>query len=133
MPATMIETGCTARVNRLRERVLDTLPSVCAERGLLVTEAHKKYAADPTVLRRAKALAHVLDHMTIRIDEGELIVGNQASARRAAPLFPEYEADFLVNEVDEFAHRRADVYTVSAEVKRAIVEQIGPYWHGNTL
>jgi formate C-acetyltransferase len=129
----MTETGCTARVTRLRERVLDTLPSVCAERGLLVTEAHKKYAADPTVLRRAKALAHVLDHMTIRIDEGELIVGNQASAPRAAPLFPEYEADFLVNEVDEFAHRRADVYTVSADVKRAILEEIGPYWHGNTL
>ena len=133
MLAAMIETGCTARVSRLRERVLDTLPSVCAERGLLVTEAHKTYAADPTVLRRAKALAHVLDHMTIRIDEGELIVGNQASAPRAAPLFPEYEADFLVDEVDEFAHRRADVYTVPADVKCAILEQIGPYWHGNTL
>ncbi|MGA2118655.1 MAG: formate C-acetyltransferase/glycerol dehydratase family glycyl radical enzyme [Bryobacteraceae bacterium] len=120
-------------MSRLRQCVLDTLPSVCAERGLLVTEAHEKYTADPTVLRRAKALAHVLDHMTIRIDQGELIVGNQASAPRAAPLFPEYEADFLVNEVDEFAHRRADVYTVSAEVKRAILEEICPYWHGNTL
>ena len=133
MLATMTETGCTARVSRLRERILDTTPSVCAERGLLVTEAHQRYAADPPVLRRAKALAHVLDHMTIRIDEGELIVGNQASAPRAAPLFPEYEADFLVNEVDEFAHRRADVYTVSADVKRAILEEIGPYWRGNTL
>ena len=133
MLATMTETGCTARVSRLRERVLDTTPSVCAERGLLVTEAHKKYSADPPVVRRAKALAQVLDHMTIRIEEGELIVGNQASAPRAAPLFPEYETDFLVKEVDEFAHRRADVYTVSPEVKRAILEEIGPYWHGNTL
>jgi len=133
MSATMIESSRTVRVETLRERVLSTTPSVCAERGLLVTEAHEKFAADPPVLRRAKALAHVLDNMTIFINEGELIVGNQASAQRAAPLFPEYGADFLVDEVDEFAHRRADVYTVSAEVKRAIVDKIGPYWHGKTL
>src|SRR5580700_9456361 len=133
MLATMTPNVCTNRVQRLRERVLDTTPSICAERGLLVTEAYEMYAADPPVLRRAKALSHVLDHMTIRIDEGELIVGNQASAPRAAPLFPEYEADFLVKEVDEFAHRRADVYTVSADVKRAILEEIGPWWHGQTL
>ncbi len=133
MIATMRESGRTARVSRLRDRLLDSTPSVCAERGLLVTEAHQRYAADSPVLRRAKALAHVLDHMSIRIDEGELIVGNQASAPRAAPLFPEYEADFLVNEIHEFAHRRADVYTVSADVKRAILDEIGPYWHGKTL
>ncbi len=129
----MTKNGCTARVSRLRERILNTTPSVCAERGLLVTEAHRRYAADPPVLRRAKALAHVLDHMTIRIDEGELIVGNQAGAPRAAPLFPEYEVDFLVQEVDEFARRPADVFTVPADVKRAILEGIGPYWHGRTL
>jgi pyruvate formate-lyase/glycerol dehydratase family glycyl radical enzyme len=133
MHTTMIESGCTARVSRLRDLVLNTTPSVCAERGLLVTEAYKLYAADPPVLRRAKALAHVLNHMSIHIYEGELIVGNQASAPRAAPLFPEYGADFLVDEVDEFARRRADVYTVSADVKRAILDTIGPYWHGKTL
>ena len=118
--------GCTPRVERLRERVLDTRPSVSAERGLLVTEAYELYAADPPVLRRAKALARVLDHMTIYVDEGELITGNQASAPRAAPLFPEYAVDFLVDEIDEFPRRRADVYTVSDEVKRVILDRIGP-------
>ena len=133
MTETTAPTGCTTRVQRLRERVLDTTPSVCAERGLLVTEAYEMYAPDPPVLRRAKALAHILDHMTIRIDEGELIVGNQASAPRAAPLFPECAIDFLVDEIDEFPHRRADVYTVSPEVKQAILGKIGPYWRGKTL
>lgn len=133
MTPTMTATACSARVNRVRDRLLDTTPSVCAERGLLVTEAHERYAADPPVLRRAKALANVLDHMTVRIDEGEVIVGNQASAPRAAPLFPEYAVDFLVDEIDEFPNRRADVYTVSADVKRAILDEIGPYWRGKTL
>ncbi len=64
---------------------------------------------------------------------GEIIVGNQASALRAAPLFPEYLVDFLADEIDEFAHRRADVFEVSPEVKAHILNTIVPAWHGKTL
>jgi formate C-acetyltransferase len=133
MTEIMVERGPTARVQQRRERVLDSTPCLCAERGLLVTEAYEKYAADPPVLRRAKALAHVLDQMTIWIEEGEIIVGNQASAPRAAPLFPEYAVDFLLDEIDEFPRRQADVFTVSPQVSEAIVGKIGPYWRGKTL
>jgi len=125
--------GSTERVARLRERLLNTTPSLCAERGLLVTEAYEKYQADPPVLRRAKALAHTLEHMTVSIAPEEIIVGNQASAPRAAPLFPEYLVDFLENEIDEFPHRRADVFEVSPDVKAHILETIVPAWRDKTL
>jgi formate C-acetyltransferase len=125
--------GSTERVYRLREELLHTTPSLCAERGLLVTEAYQTYRADPPVLRRAKALAHVLANMSITIAPGELIVGNQASAPRAAPLFPEYLVDFLADEIDDFAHRRADVFEVSPEVKQHILTTIVPAWRGQTL
>jgi pyruvate formate-lyase/glycerol dehydratase family glycyl radical enzyme len=125
--------GCSPRVQRLRERVLNTEPSICAERGLLVTEAYERHAADPTVLRRAKAFAHTLDHMSIAIDEGELVVGNQASAPRAAPLFPEYLVDFLAEEIDEFPVRPADRFRVPEEVRARILEEIVPAWRGRTL
>jgi pyruvate formate-lyase/glycerol dehydratase family glycyl radical enzyme len=125
--------GSTERVRRLRARLLDTTPSLCAERGRLVTEAYDRYAADPPVLRRAKALADVLDRMTIYIDEGEIIVGNQASAPRAAPLFPEYAVSFLASEIDEFPNRRADVFVVDPEVKETILNTIVPPWRGKTL
>ncbi len=125
--------GSTERVYRLREELIHTTPSLCAERGLLVTEAYEKYQADPPVLRRARALAHTLANMSIYIAPGEVIVGNQASAPRAAPLFPEYLVDFLAAEIDEFPHRRADVFTVSPEVKAHILNTIVPSWHGKTL
>ncbi|MCL4300324.1 MAG: glycyl radical protein [Anaerolineae bacterium] len=125
--------GSTERVYRLREELIHTTPSLCAERGLLVTEAYEKYQADPPVLRRAKALAHTLANMSIYIAPGEIIVGNQASTPRAAPLFPEYLVDFLADEIDEFPHRRADVFTVSPEVKAHILKTIVPAWHGKTL
>jgi pyruvate formate-lyase/glycerol dehydratase family glycyl radical enzyme len=126
-------TGSTERVARLRAALIDTNPSLCSERGLLVTEAYATYAADPVVLRRAKALAHTLDHMSIYIAEGELIVGNQASAPRAAAIFPEYLVDFLADEIDEFPRRSADRYEVSPQVRADVLEKIVPAWRGRTL
>jgi pyruvate formate-lyase/glycerol dehydratase family glycyl radical enzyme len=128
-----LKAGSTERVSRSREQLLNTTPSLCAERGLLITKAYKKYQADPPVLRRAKALAHVLENMTAYIAPEEIIVGNQASAPRAAPLFPEYLVDFLADEIDEFPRRRADVFEVNPEVKTHILETIVPAWHGKTL
>jgi pyruvate-formate lyase len=127
------QAGCTPRVQRLRERVLNTEPSICAERGLLVTEAYERYAADPPVLRRARAFAYTLDNMTITIDDGELLVGNQASVPRGAPLFPEYLVDFLADEIDEFPRRPADRFQVSGEVRSLVLERIVPAWRGKTL
>jgi pyruvate-formate lyase len=123
----------TARVQRLREKLLNTTPEVCAERARYLTAAYRQHEADPPVLRRAKALAHVLDRMTIYVDEGELLVGNQASRPRAAPIFPEYSSDWIEHEIDEFAQRRADVYLVRPEVKQELLEEILPYWRGRTL
>lgn len=125
--------GSTERVYRLREQLLHTAPSLCAERGLLVTEAYERHAADPPVLRRAKALAHTLANMTITIAPDELIVGNQAGAPRAAPLFPEYLVDFLADEIDEFPRRRADAFEVSPAVREHILNTIVPRWRGKTL
>ena len=89
----------TARVQRLREKLIHTTPGVCAERARYLTEAYRQHGADPPVLRRAKALAHVLAKMTIYVDEGELLVGNQASRPRAAPIRPEYSSDWIEEEI----------------------------------
>ncbi|MHC1785241.1 MAG: formate C-acetyltransferase/glycerol dehydratase family glycyl radical enzyme [Anaerolineaceae bacterium] len=123
----------SAKVAILRESLLNTMPSVCVERARLVTEAYKAHEFSPIVLRRAHALAHVLENMTIYIQPGEIIVGNQASKPRAAPIFPEYSTDWIEPEIDEFSHRPADQFTVSPQVKRELLEDILPYWQGRTL
>jgi pyruvate formate-lyase/glycerol dehydratase family glycyl radical enzyme len=117
----------------LRMNLLDTMPTVCAERARLVTEAYRRYESDPVVLRRAKALAHVLDNMTIFIQPDEIIVGNQASRPRAAPIFPEYSVDWIPSEIDEFHLRPADQFEVDPQVKRELLEDVLPYWQGRTL
>jgi formate C-acetyltransferase len=63
--------------------------------------------------------------------KGELIVGNQASRPRAAPLFPEFSISFLINELDNFPKRPFDAFEVDENVKK-VVREISRYWFGKT-
>ena len=80
----------TERIKTLREKVLSTRPSVCTERANFYTRIYSENEDQPVIIKRALALELTLKEMTIFIDEGELIVGNQSSHHRAAPIFPEY-------------------------------------------
>jgi formate C-acetyltransferase len=121
------------RIAVLRQQLLETTPQVCVERARFVTEAYLQNEADPPVLRRAKAFAYTLDQMSIYILDGELIVGNQASTPRAAPIFPECSTDWIEKEIDEFANRSADRFIVEPAVKRELLTEILPHWRGRTL
>jgi len=90
----------TERTRRLRDELLAVKPKICPERGRLYTESWRETEGQPIAIRRAKALEHILSNMTIFIRDGELIVGNQASEIRAAPLFPEFCVDFILDEID---------------------------------
>ena len=46
-------------------------------------------------------MKEVLENMSIYIKEGELIVGNQSSDVRTAPLFPEYAVEWIIEELNE--------------------------------
>ena len=69
---------------------------------------------------------------TIWIKNDELIVGNQASQLRAAPIFPEYTVTWIEQEIDGLADRPDGGFAVSDEAKRAI-HKICPFWRGQTV
>ncbi|MEA4965964.1 MAG: glycyl radical protein [Oscillospiraceae bacterium] len=119
------------RTEAMRERLLETQPSVCTERAVYTTEACRAHEMDQVVLRRAWLLDNVLRHMSIYLDEG-LLAGNQASADRAAPIFPEYAMDWVVDELDKFARRDGDRFAITEETKETL-RSIYPHWKGRTL
>ena len=119
------------RVQKVRQDLLDSIPAICPERALLITEAYKQSEGEPFVLRKAKALDAILSNMSIYIEDGQLIVGNQASSQRAAPIFPEYSIDWIIDELDTFASRSGDFFVISEETKEKL-RGIQPYWHGKT-
>lgn len=128
-----LEVDSLKRIQKLRNELVNTMPEICADRARYVTEAYKANEADPPVLRRAKAFALILENMSIYIGDDELVVGNHSFKPRAAPIFPECYVDFIENEIDDFALRKADQYYVNPEVKRELLEEIIPYWKGRTL
>lgn len=120
------------RTASMRERILDTQPTVCTERAILTTKAYRAHEQEQVILRRAYTLDAVLRGMSIYIDPEALLVGNQASADRAAPIFPEYAMDWVINELDQFDQRDGDRFTITEENKQ-VLRDIYPYWKGRTL
>ncbi|MEM2444921.1 MAG: formate C-acetyltransferase/glycerol dehydratase family glycyl radical enzyme [Sulfolobales archaeon] len=127
----MTSTGLATLVNEFYNTVMRSKPSLCHERALIFTESYKESEGLPQIIRRAKAVKAVLEKMSIYILKGELIVGNQASRPKAAPLFPEFSISFLINEIDEIPKRPFDSFEVDDEVRNA-VREISTYWLGRT-
>ena len=120
------------RIAAMRREILNTRPEVCTERAVLATEAYREHEAEPVVLKRAYMLKKILENMSIFIEDHTLIVGNQASRNRCAPIFPEYAMDWIIREMDTFAGRDGDAFFIS-ETSKLILKELYPYWKGRTL
>lgn len=125
-------TEITERIARLKRNVLSAIPTVCTERAGFYTEIYNEFETSPVILKRAYALEKTLKKMTIFISEGELIVGNQSSKLRAAPIFPEYVTSWILNELDDFDKRPGDAFFINSRQKEEL-KRICSWWTGKTL
>ena len=126
------EAFITERIEHLRERLLSARPTICTERARIYTEVYREHESFPVIVRRALALEKTLAEMTLYIEEGSLLAGNQASKPRAAPIFPEYVVAWIVKEMDELDKRPGDAFFVTREQKDELKE-ICLWWEGKTL
>lgn len=124
--------GASGRVEKTLNLFLNTAPAICAERAVLITEAYKETEGQPMAIRRAKALEKILSGMSIFIQDDELIVGNQCSMPRSAPIFPEFSCKWVEDELDRLEKRTADVFLISEDVKAKLRDAF-TYWDGKTV
>lgn len=126
----------STRTKKLRDELMGITPQICPERAVIFTESMKKSEGQPIVKRRAEAFFEVLEKMSIYIRENELIVGNQASTPRAAPVFPEYSVEWIEKEFNGdpyyFNERPNDVFEYSEDTKAKLLE-VFEYWRGKTV
>ena len=122
----------TPRMQEYRESVLDQKPYIDAQRAVLATESYKKNLNQPAVMKRALMLQNILAKMDIYIEDETVLVGNQSSVNRGAPVFPEYTMKFILDELDLFEKRDGDVFYITEETKRQLRE-IAPFWENNNL
>jgi formate C-acetyltransferase len=131
-PATAVALTLTDRVLALRKTAVAVEPKICHERALLITKAYQENEERPIGIKRALAVAAVLDRMSIHMLDGELIVGSHAREPRAAPIFPEFDIRYLEAELDTIEKRTGDRFLVPGETKDAL-RGIFPFWRGRTV
>jgi pyruvate formate-lyase/glycerol dehydratase family glycyl radical enzyme len=122
----------TPRMQAFRESVLDKKPYIDAQRALLATESYRANAHQSPVMKRALMLQNILEKMTIYIEDETVLVGNQASSNKDAPVFPEYTLKFIMDELDLFEKRDGDVFYITEETKEQL-RSIAPFWENNNL
>ncbi len=127
------QNGCTLRVQKAKEGVLRTMPSIDLERARIVTESFMKTEGEPVVMRHAKAFREQCQQKTIFIQDGELIIGSQGSRIRAGILAPETCWQILGSELDTISARPQDPFLITEGQKRLFTEFIKPYWEGRSL
>ena len=99
------------RVKRMKERLRISKYPLCVEQFRLANESLEQTAGEPMLLRRAKLHAHVLDNITIFIEEDDLLCGSGASK----PFGLEMQYEYGVWTKDEVESLKSEVYTISPE------------------
>lgn len=129
--------GYSDRVLAGVNRVIHTKPGFDLERCYAEIEAYTKYYGEPRVIQRARAYETFLRDKTIYIEPDELIVGNVADRVKGAPIFGEYYYQYLVNELDDpikdFETRGFDEFVVTQEQRKALKEEILPFFKDRCL
>lgn len=121
------------RTQRLKNALFANPREISLERALLYTENHQQTENDVVIIRRAKATAHILDHVKISIRDDELIAGNRTVKPRAGIMSPEMDPYWLLKELDQFPTRPQDRFNISDKDKAIYREQLYPYWEKRSM
>ena len=122
------------RIRRLRQQSLDAHPVLSPERALLITEFYRNGQAEQVAVPVARALAfqYLLEHKTIYIGEGELIVGERGPAPKATPSYPEICVHSL-QDLEILNTREKISFAVDEATRRATEETLLPFWQGRAI
>jgi formate C-acetyltransferase len=121
------------RVARLRQESLEAEPAVSTERAELMTEFYASDAALGSVpVRRARAFQHLMEHRTLWIGEGELIVGEKGPSPKATPTYPEL-CCHSSEDLQILDSREKIPFAVSPQARQIYEETIIPFWQGRSM
>jgi len=128
----------THRVERLREAFLNTKPTASIDRARIEARVLKETEGDSVVARRAKVFAAMVREIPIDIYPDELLMGYPGVFPRCSHISPTPGLESSVDAtrpshpsaLGSFGFDRPDLTAFSDEEKRALKEEILPYWKG---
>ena len=118
----------TERVKRMKESLKISKYPLCIEYFKLANESLDETGGEPTLLRRAKLHAHVLDNITIFIEPDDLLCGSGASK----PFGLEMQYEYGVWTPDEVEALKSEIYCIDPE-DEAELYRLNEHFAGNCL
>ncbi|HIS40121.1 MAG TPA: hypothetical protein IAC12_04670 [Candidatus Aphodovivens avistercoris] len=115
------------RIKRMKEALRISKYPLCVEFFRLANESLDETAGEPTLLRRSKLHAHILDNMTIFIEPDDLLCGSGASK----PFGLEMQYEYGVWTKDEVESLKSEIYTIDPEDEKELYE-LNERFAGNT-
>lgn len=129
----MEQRGMNERIRKLREQSINTQASICMERAILETEAYQMYEGCVSVPElRALAFRHIMEHKTLCINKGELIIGEKGSSPQSAPSFPEI-CCHTTEDLRLMNDRELISFHVNEEDFKVHEEIIIPFWQNRSI
>ncbi|HOO91299.1 MAG TPA: pyruvate formate lyase family protein, partial [Syntrophales bacterium] len=118
------------RFDRIKKTLLSTPIYLCPERAYLVTDyfRHHDDVNDSMIIRKAKALRHILRHKSAHIYPDELIVGNMGSRRISAIIQPELAGVFMSEDLLWIDKRKTTPFRISWADRLRLLFRVLPYW-----
>jgi formate C-acetyltransferase len=122
------------RVAKLRRQSVEARPSISSERAELMTAFYQGDTPwrESVPVCRALALQYLMEHKTICINAGELIVGEKGTAPKATPTYPELCCHSL-QDLQILNDREKTPFAADDHVRRIYGDQIIPFWTGKTM
>ena len=108
-------------------------PRIDIERAKYFTQSMRRTDGQMLILRWAKALMHIAGHITVYVDDHQLLAGRCGCRGRYGILYPELDGDFLDAAVVDLPRRTESPFTIAEPDAREVVETIAPYWKGKTF
>lgn len=121
------------RIKNLKDQLFSNKREISLERALLYTESYRKTEGEPTIIRRAKASAYILDNVNISIRPGELVLGNRTIKPRSGIVSPEMDPYWIYHELDTINSRPQDRFYICEEDKKIYRQKLYPYWKGRSM
>jgi formate C-acetyltransferase len=118
------------RFKGIKQELLSTPIYLCPERAYLITDYFKHHdnRTEPMVIRKAKALRHLLMHKSVHIFPDELIVGNMGSHRISCLIQPELAGVFMGSDLLWIGRRKTNPLLIAWRDRLKLLFRVFPYW-----
>ena len=123
----------SSRVQALRQASLDAHPRISSTRASLMTAFYQtETGLLSTPVFRAKSFEYLLQHESIYIGDGELIVGEKGPEPKACPTFPEL-CCHNIQDLKILDSREKTPFAVDSATLTEYERTIIPFWQGKTM